>query len=42
MDCGDEFEVPSKNTKTIRCIGCTKKHENQYQKELMRKRKSRI
>jgi len=35
IDCGEEFEVSSKNTKTCRCEKCRKKQYNEYQKELM-------
>lgn len=39
VDCGKEFEVDSLNNKTSRCAGCQKVYRNNYQKELMRKRR---
>ena len=40
VDCGKEFVVNSKNTKAKRCEECTKKFRNNYQKQLMQKRRN--
>lgn len=40
VDCGKEFEVSSLNTKTCRCDGCQKIYRTNYQKELMRNKRS--
>lgn len=40
IDCGREFKIDSLDTKTNRCPECYKKYRNNYQKELMRKRRS--
>ena len=39
VDCGKEFVVSSKNVKTKRCEECTKQHRNNYQKQLMQKKR---
>lgn len=39
-DCGKEFVVNARDNKTCRCDKCTQKHRNNYQKELMRKRRN--
>jgi len=41
IDCGESIIVSSKNTKTCRCKKCAKIHRNNYQKELMRKRRQK-
>lgn len=40
QDCGKEVVVDSLNTKTIRCEECQRIFRNNYQKELMRKKRS--
>lgn len=40
IDCGKPIEVMSKNNKTCRCSDCQKIYRNNYQRELMRKRRS--
>ena len=40
QDCGKEVSVDSLNTKTIRCDECQRIFRNNYQKELMRKKRS--
>ena len=40
IDCGVEFEVNRKNTKTCRCKYCTEKHNNEYQATLMRNKRN--
>lgn len=40
VDCGNEFEVNSLNVKSCRCKDCQKKYRNNYQRELMRKRRN--
>jgi len=35
-DCGKEFEVESKNTKTIRCKCCTNKHRKEWDRDRKR------
>ena len=39
IDCGEEFEINSLNNKTLRCAGCQRAYRNNYQKELMKKRR---
>lgn len=39
IDCGEWFEVGIKDTRTNRCEQCQKEYRNNYQKELMRKRR---
>ena len=39
VDCGEWFEVGIKNNKTCRCLNCQKEYRNNYQKELMKKRR---
>ena len=40
IDCGKDVVVDSKDTKSVRCNECEKIHRNNYQKELMRKRRN--
>ena len=40
VDCGKWFEVNVKDTKARRCDECQKEYRNNYQKELMRKKRS--
>lgn len=39
IDCGEEFEVNSKNNKTHRCASCQKKYRVDYQREIMREQR---
>lgn len=39
-DCGKEFTVSSKNNRTCRCRDCYKIYRTNYQKELMKKKRS--
>lgn len=41
QDCGKEFDVSSKNTNTCRCQECYKIYRNNYQKELMYKKRNK-
>ena len=41
LDCGIEFDIDTKNTKAVRCEQCTKIHRNNYQKELMKQRRTK-
>ena len=40
IDCGEWIEVDQNNVKTCRCKRCTYLHRNEYQREIMRKRKN--
>lgn len=40
VDCGEWFEVDTKDTKACRCPTCQHEHRKEYQRELMRKRKN--
>jgi hypothetical protein len=42
IDCGEWFEVGIKDTKTCRCSECQKEYRNNYQKELMRKKRKML
>ena len=42
IDCGEDFEVPSNNMKKCRCDNCQKEYRKEYQRMLMRKRKTKI
>lgn len=40
VDCGEWFEVSKKDTKACRCNVCQKEYRTNYQKELMRRKRS--
>lgn len=39
IDCGEWFEVGIKDSRTCRCLGCNKEYRNNYQKNLMKKKR---
>jgi hypothetical protein len=39
-DCGKEFFIDARNTTKIRCNECYKKHRNEYQKNLMKDKRT--
>ncbi len=42
VDCGEEFEVSSKDRKTIRCKACKKIYDKNWQKEYYLQRKNKV
>jgi hypothetical protein len=41
IDCGKKIIINSCNTKTCRCNECQKQHRNNYQKELMKRKREK-